>query len=91
MNIIQKGLIIGPQDVLDILPSRAFKIADFGSNKSPKTFSVMKDKLREKGADAELIFDAAHGKRYILFIYRNGLERNRCWNYYLTPEFLNER
>lgn len=81
MPIIEKGLVTGPQDLLDKMPAASFRIASWDNHHSPKTQKLAYAAL---GGDvrAESIFDARHGRRYMLFVYRTREERKACWDHH---------
>ena len=80
--IIRRGLITGPAALLDILPVAAFKVTSWDNSHSPKTQQRVWDRCHAVGARAESIFDAAHGHRYMLFVYRSREERKACWDFH---------
>jgi hypothetical protein len=79
MNIETRGLVTGPKDVLDMLPKRSFKVASWGDNRAPATQEATTKAVREAKAFAASVFDASHGARYMLFVYRTIDEHRACW------------
>lgn len=83
--IEQRGLIVGPSDILATLPANAFKVTSWQNDRSPKTQDATYAILRAANVRGESKFDAAHGRRYMLFVYRTADERRACWAF-LTNE-----
>ena len=84
-KIMQNGLVIGPYDLLESLPKVAFKVSSWQDRKSPQSQLATYAALKSAGAYAESIFDAAHGRRYVLFVYRDKSERVACFDYHCRP------
>jgi hypothetical protein len=82
----QEGLVIAPKEVFEWLPKRALKVKDWGNNKSPATWHDTNAVAHQKGYMLELIFDAAHGRRYMLFIYKAKEGRKACWDFITKAE-----
>jgi hypothetical protein len=82
--ITEKGLITGPADLIEKLPAAAFRVKSWDNTHSPKTQA---EAYRALGGDvrAESIFDARHGRRYMLFVYRTHEERKACWDHHTRP------
>lgn len=83
--IIHRGLITGPSELLDVLPVTAFKVTSWDNSHSLKTQMRVWELLHAVGAQPESIFDAAHGHRYMLFVYRSREERKACWDFHTGP------
>lgn len=80
-TIAEKGLVTGPKDLLDKMPAASFRVKSWDNTHSPKTQKAAFEAL---GGDvrAESIFDARHGRRYMLFVYRSREERQACWAFH---------
>ena len=81
-TIIERGLITGPHELLNILPKGAFKVSSWQNGKSPKAQTETYNVLAKVGAYAESIFDARHGRRYMLFVYGSKDQRRMCWDFH---------
>jgi hypothetical protein len=79
MNIETRGLVTGPKEVLDKLPKRAFRVASWDDRRAPATQEATTKAVRAIEAFAASVFDASHGKRYMLFVYRTIDEHRACW------------
>jgi hypothetical protein len=86
MNIETRGLVTGPKEVLDKLPKRAFKIASWDDTRAPATQDATRDAVRALGGFIHSLFDAAHGRRYRIFVYRTLDENKACWRDYCGAE-----
>ena len=84
-TITQNGLVIGPSDILESLPKASRKVASWQDRVSPATARATYAAIKASGAYAESIFDAAHGRRYCLFVYRDKAERVACFDYHCRP------
>lgn len=82
MKIEQRGLVTGPSTILDKLPASAFKVASWQNGRSPKAQAATGAVVKGLCAAAESIFDAAHGRRYMLFVYTTLEERKACWDFH---------
>ncbi len=80
-TIAKRGLITGPHELLNILPEGAFKVTSWQHGKSPKTQDATWKAIKDAGAYAESIFDASHGRRYMLFVYGSKEQRKMCWDF----------
>lgn len=87
MATVRIGQFVGEKDLLAWLGSeralRAFKSWENGAR--PKDSERIK--LAAIGASIALepVFDAAHGRRYLCFVYRNADERKACWSCITEP------
>ncbi len=54
--------------------SRAYKFND--AAKANKTLDTLCSELRENGYYFELTYDAAHGRRYIMIVFRLSIDRD---------------
>jgi hypothetical protein len=84
-GVVQRGLIVGNWQVLADLPKAAFKVISWDNSRSPKTRQATFDALRAEGLIGESVFDAAHGRRYILFVYADAAGRAACWDFLTSP------
>lgn len=80
----QTGLIVASNAVHTALKSAipgAYKVTSWQNDRSPKTQDKFWSWIKSQNLCAESVFDAAHGRRYILFIYQgNGDGRRACWD-----------
>jgi len=53
-------------------------VRDWRDARSPKTKARFYDKLAEIGWASETIWDAAHGRRYIVVVYPRNPDARRC-------------
>jgi len=65
----------------------AYAVADFGNGRSPGCWDKLRSALRPQGYSLEAVFDAAHGRRYMLFVYRDQADRSLCWDVLTTPRW----
>lgn len=81
-EIITRGLVHGPKDILDQLPKSVERVTSWQNGKSEKTWNQVVDTLRRFDfVFTESKLDASHGRRYMLFIYRNDKERAAIWDH----------
>lgn len=90
MAFTQKGLIVASAEMhaaIQAAAPNAYKVTSWQNDRSPKTQKSLCDLLRAPpfGHYSESVFDAPHGFRYLLFVYRTPEERRACWNV-LTKE-----
>jgi hypothetical protein len=88
MTIKQRGLIVASDETHVLISATvhlAYRIKSFSNGKSPKTWAALRTMLDAKRLASESIFDAAHGKRYILFVYKDAAERKACWDHLTRP------
>ena len=81
----QKGLVIGNADVHAVLATdapNAYKVKDWANGKQPMTSAQACSALIRAGFHLETVFDAAHGRRYVLFAYCTPQGRVGCWDCY---------
>lgn len=67
----QRGQIIADKGAHALISSgypRAYTIADAAAKS--KTLDALRKELQERGYYFELIYDAAHGRRYVMFVFR---------------------
>ena len=80
----QRGLVVAPQAAHDFLSAHAhqvYRVTSFDNHHSPKTQRKACDMLHAKGYKMESVFDAAHGRRYMCFVYSTPEERKACWDF----------
>lgn len=81
MSITQRGLVVGPTSLLNKLPASAFKVASWQNGRSPKAQAATGAVVKGLCAAAESVFDAAHGRRYMLFVFTTREQRKACWDF----------
>lgn len=81
MKIETRGLITGPIDLLDKLPKAAFKVASWQNGVAVKSRDATYTAIDQCKAYGESVFDAAHGRRYMLFVYADKSQRKACWDH----------
>ena len=81
-TILERGLVTGPHELLNILPKGAFKVVSWQNGRSPKAQAETFAALAKAGAYAESIFDARHGRRHMLFVYGSKEQRKKCWDFH---------
>lgn len=81
-TILERGIITGPHELLNLLPKAAFKVTSWQHGKSPKAQDATWKALQDAGAYGESIFDARHGRRYMLFVYASKEQRKKCWDFH---------
>jgi hypothetical protein len=77
------GLIVASKAAHDMIAARikrAYRITSFSNGRSPKVWSELRAVLAAAGYSTEAVFDAAHGFRYLLFVYASPDERRACWD-----------
>lgn len=81
MAAIRIGQFVGAPDLLDWLggADKLRRIASWENGKSPKASDSIKAAARGAGLCLEPVFDAAHGFRYLCFVYRDWSGRAACW------------
>ena len=86
MATARKANVIADQTILARLPKAAFKVVSWDNSHSPATQNAVQALSRANGWCEERIFDAAHGRRYVLFIYpmpapgMRSSARNNCYD-----------
>jgi hypothetical protein len=78
------GNIVANNSALDTVSAHcplAFRIKSFDNAHSQKTQRALSDVMRGYGFTCESVFDAAHGRRYMLFVYANREERKACFDF----------
>ena len=89
MTYARKANVVADAAILDALPKVAFKIRSWDNNHARKSqdqvfaFCRLNISKGENGLAPltwEAVFDAAHGRRYMLFIYRDAAGRKACWD-----------
>ena len=78
----QVGLVVANEAAHNLIAARAkraYRITSFSNGRSPKTWSELRAVLAAAGYSTEAVFDAAHGFRYLLFVYASPDERRACW------------
>ena len=58
---------------------RAYEVASFSGSRSARTWAKLAPALQSGGYVGESVFDAAHGSRYMLFVYKTPEERAACY------------
>lgn len=87
MKYSQKGLIVASDMTHALIEAgckKAYKVTSWQNDKSPKTQASFFALMRAHGLAAESVFDAAHGRRYLLFVYATREGRKECWDVLLT-------
>ena len=79
--IVKAGLVVGPLDIVGALPIAVRRVNSWDSYTAPKSQKAVLDFLNTKNAMWESIFDASHGRRYMLFVYRSREERRACFDF----------
>jgi hypothetical protein len=80
----QRGLVVAPVEILDNISAtmpQVWKVKSFDNNSAPKTQNALFQLARMKGWHWESKFDVIHGKRYLLFLYRDKAERVACFDW----------
>lgn len=76
------GQYIGPADALDWLGrDKLRKVQSVDNSTAPNTQDAIRSAARGASLVIESVFDAAHGRRYLGFVYRTGEERAACWRF----------
>lgn len=70
LNVIRRGQIVGPAEFVQYLAPMFTKIKCFRSGSAPKTQRKLLELIAARGYQWEVQFDAAHGRRYRLMIFR---------------------
>jgi hypothetical protein len=76
MQIMSRGQIVGPNNILAILPKRAFRVATWEDRRAPATQEATTKAVRKAKAFCASV--AVNG-RYMLFVYRTIDEHRACW------------
>jgi hypothetical protein len=83
MTTTRKGQIVTDEGfhkmLADKLPS-AYRLASYDNTHSPATQIKLAAMALDNGYMLESVFDAAHGKRYLCFAYRDPAGRKACWD-----------
>lgn len=90
MTAKQIALIIASDAAHNEIQARtpsAYRIPNFADGVMPKTRGALSEALTDAGYAWEVVFDAAHGRRYVLFVYKADektawAERTACWDCY---------
>lgn len=69
MTTARRAHVIADQTIMAQLPAAAFKVKSWDSAHSPATQNAVSALCRANGWVDERVFDAAHGRRYVLFVY----------------------
>lgn len=69
MPTARNAHVIADQTILATLPAAAFKVRSWDNAHSPATQKTVTELCQARGWVDERVFDAAHGRRYVLFIY----------------------
>lgn len=88
LAISRRGNIVANNSVLETVSAHcplAFKVKSFDNSHSPKTQRALCEVMRGYGFTCESIFDAAHGRRYMLFIYAGREGRKACFEFVCAP------
>jgi len=86
MTIERVGQYVGPADLLDWLDrAKLRKVKSVDNTTAPTTQKAIQAAARGASLVIEPIFDAAHGRRYLGFVYRNVAERAACWAFLTAP------
>lgn len=79
-EITRKGLVVGPKELLAYLPHSSGKVRCWaGCSAYPR--AQIEQTLRKAGkvgVQQRTSFDAAHGRRFFLFLYRSHDELQAC-------------
>lgn len=83
MLYTRKGNIVASEEVHALIERdcpRAYLVTSFDNAHSPMTQRKLGLAMRRQGYVLESVFDAAHGRRYLCFIYASRAERSMCWD-----------
>jgi hypothetical protein len=81
IEIERRGNVLAPKEAFDWLPKEAERVASWANGKSQKTWALTREAVMQHGCAAESVFDAAHGFRYMLFVYKSREERKAIWDF----------
>lgn len=73
----QRGQIIAERNAHDFIRNvapNAYKFND--AAKRNKTMDMLCSELKENGYYFELVYDAGHGKRYVMFVFRASIDKD---------------
>jgi hypothetical protein len=90
MSITRVGNILALPEVLATLPSNALRVKSWDNTHSPITQQVVANTLRANGLTFERVFDASHGRRYLLFVYESMEQRRQCFDLLTRPQGTNQ-
>lgn len=83
MAVVRIGQFVGERDALAWLGTdrelRAVK--SWQNGMAPKTSDKIKAAARGASMALEPVFDAAHGRRYLCFVYATLDQRKACWDH----------
>lgn len=84
MGVCQKGIVVASDEHHDLLceyAAGAYKLRSFDNGLSPAVWRAMRALTAERGVRFESVFDAAHGRRYLMFLYADAAGRRACWDF----------
>lgn len=84
MTTNQRGLIVANETAHVIISAhahKAYSVTSWQNGKSPKTQDTLYSALKARNLYAESVFDAAHGFRYLLFVYADREGRKACFDF----------
>jgi hypothetical protein len=87
MNIENRGLITGPAEVFEILPSSAARVKSWDDATAVTLQRPAREALKARGFLAESVPGALEGRKrtYLLYVYRTSEERLGCFAFHRPP------
>jgi len=77
---VRTGQFVATRDIMDAAErANVVRVYDPTTSKSRLLVEFLLQ-CRRQGIVAERVYDAAHGRRYMLFLYRDAAGRRACWD-----------
>jgi hypothetical protein len=95
--VTRRANMIGQEHILDLIETyvpSSMKVRSFDNKHSPITQQSIETLARHEGWQTERVYDAAHGRRYILFVFpgdanyvgiRPNPHRTACYDFLCAP------
>jgi len=96
-RVERRANMVGQSHILDLIETyvpASKRVVSFDDKHSPVTQQYIETLARHKGWQTERVFDAAHGRRYLLFVYPRDTEygglrpnphRTACFDFLTSP------
>lgn len=95
--VTRRANMVGQDDILALIETyvpASVRVVSFDNKHSPVAQQSIETLARHKGWQTERVFDAAHGRRYLLFVYPSDTEhvglrpnphRTACFDFLCAP------
>jgi hypothetical protein len=84
---VVEGIFIGAEPLLRRLGTARLlsRMRSWENGVSPADSRTVIRNAREHTISLESVYDAAHGRRYLCFVYQTAAQRAACWEHLTCP------